>query len=186
MGYRAAIVTIASAAALTAACTADKQSIAALERALGSNPSATRALEDWCAARGLADRPVIIARRLKGEASAEPKDLRTRLDVDADTRLGYRHVQLVCGDRVLSEAHNWYVRDRLAPDMNAALDGSDVPFGKVVGPLGFTRETIDSRHGGEPGCPPGVVLSQVALLRLANGRPLALVTECYTRAAIEP
>ncbi|MFM5886291.1 MAG: hypothetical protein ACKOQ3_13365, partial [Novosphingobium sp.] len=67
---------------------------------------------------------------------------------------------------------------------NAALDTSDVPFGKIVGPLRFARETIDSRKGGEPGCPPGVVLSQIALLRLPDRQPLALVTECYTRAAI--
>lgn len=177
-------MTIATAAGLASACTADQQSIAALERALGSNPSATRALEDWCAARGLAENPVIVARRIKGEA-AEPAGLRERLGVDAGAALGYRHVQLVCGDRVLSEAHNWYVRDRLTADMNTALDTGDTPFGKIVGPLGFSRETLDSRKGGEPGCPPGVVLSQIALLRLADGRPLALVTECYTRAAIE-
>lgn len=175
---------IASAAGLASACAADQQSIAALERALGSNPSATRALEGWCAARGLAESPVIVARRLTEGHAAEPNGLRTRLGVNADAELGYRHVQLVCGDRVLSEAHNWYVRDRLTAEMNAALDATDTPFGKVVGPLGFVRETIDSRHGGEPGCPPGVVLSQIALLRLPDGRPLALVTECYTRAAI--
>lgn len=176
---------IASAAGLASACTADRQSITALERALGSNPSATRALEDWCAARGLADKPVIIARRLAGAPLAEPEGLRARLGVAQDTALGYRHVALVCGERVLSQAHNWYVRERLTPAINAALDGGDTPFGKVVGPLGFARETIDSRHGGEPGCPPGVILSQVALLRLPDGRPLALVTECYTRAAID-
>ena len=176
---------IASAAGLASACAADQQSIAALERALGSNPSATRALEAWCAARGLSDDPVIVARRLQGEVAPEPEGLRARLGVSADARLGYRHVQLVCGERVLSEAHNWYVRDRLTADMNAALDTSDTPFGKIVGPLGFSRETLDSRKGGEPGCPPAVVLSQIALLRLADGQPLALVTECYTRAAIE-
>lgn len=185
MEFRRTVVMIASTAVLTGACTADKQSATALERALGANPSATRALEDWCAARGLAERPVIIARRIKGEAAPEPADLRSRLGAGPDEVLGYRHVQLVCGDRVLSEAHNWYVRERLTADMNAVLDSSDTPFGKVVGSLGFARETIDSRHGGEPGCPPGVVLSQIALLRLPDGRPLALVTECYTRAAIE-
>lgn len=185
MGYKAAIVTLASAAGLASACTADHDSIAALERALQSNPSATRALEGWCAARGLADDPQIVAQRLKGEAGPEPADLRTRLGVSAEAPLGYRHVELVCGTRVLSVAHNWYLREHLTAEMNAALDGSDAPFGKVVASLRFTRETIDSRHGGEPGCPPSTVLSQIALLRLPDGRPLALVTECYTRAAIE-
>ena len=178
-------MTVVSAAGLASACTADHDSIAALERALGSNPSATRALEGWCAARGLADDPVVEARRLKGDAGVEPADLRARLGVTADAPLGYRHVELVCGGRVLSVAHNWYRRDLLTAEMNAALDGSDLPFGKVVAPLDFSRETIDTRHGGEPGCPAGTVLSQIALLRLPDGRPLALVTECYTRAAIE-
>ncbi|MFM5884080.1 MAG: hypothetical protein ACKOQ3_01890 [Novosphingobium sp.] len=179
-------MTLAAAAGLAAACSADHHSIAALERALGTNPSATRALESWCAARGLAQDPQIVARRLKGEAGPEREDLRARLGVGGDAPLGYRHVELVCGQRVLSEAHNWYRRDLLSAEMNAALDTSDTPFGKVVGPLDFTRETLDSRHGGEPGCPAGTVLSQIALLRLPDGRPLALVTECYTRAAIEP
>lgn len=176
-------MTSATAAGLASPGTDDRQSIAALERALGSHPSATRALEDWCAARGLAERPVIAARRLAGEA-AEPDGLRASLDVDAGAALGYRHVQLVCGERILSEAHSWYVRERLTAEMNAALDTSDTPFGKIVGPLGFARETLHSRKAGEPGCPPGVVLSQIALLRLADGRPLALVSECYTHAAI--
>lgn len=175
---------VIASAGLAGACSADHESIAALERALGSNASATRALEEWCAARGLADHPEIVARRLKNEAGPEPTGLRARLGVGAGARLGYRHVQLVCGERVLSEAHNWYVRERLTSAMNAALNTSDIPFGKIVGPLRFSRETIDSRKGGEPGCPPGVVLSQIALLRLPDGRPLALVTECYTRAAI--
>ena len=99
--------------------------------------------------------------------------------------LGFRNVALACGDRVLSVARNWYNPVLLTPAMNAALAASDTPFGKVVSSLSFTRETIDQRRGGEPGCPAGTVLSQVALLRLPDGRPLAFLTECYTRAAVE-
>ncbi|MBS0482650.1 MAG: hypothetical protein JSR96_10975 [Proteobacteria bacterium] len=177
-------MTFLASAGLLSACSADRNDIAALERALGSTPSATRALEDWCAARGLADNPVVVARPVPGPAPDEPDGLRARLGVGAETALGYRHVELSCGARVLSVAHNWYRRDLLSQAMNAALDTSDTPFGKVVSPLHFTRETIDSRHGGEPGCPAGTVLSQIALLRLPDGRALAMVTECYTRAAL--
>ncbi|MBS0476469.1 MAG: hypothetical protein JSR28_15165 [Proteobacteria bacterium] len=178
-------MTLIASAGLVTACAAQHEDIAALERTLGSTPSATRALEAWCAARGFAEQPVVIARRIAGDAPREPSDLRARLGIGADAPLGYRHVELACGSRVLSVAHNWYRRDLLDPAMNQALDGSDAPFGKVVGPLRFSRETLDSRHGGEPGCPAGTVLSQIALLRLPGGQPLALVTECYTRAAIE-
>lgn len=175
---------LAASAAVLSGCTTHGQTVTALEAMLASTPSATRALEQWCKVRGLADDPAIVARQLKGERAPEPRGLRERLGVSADASLGYRHVELVCGDRVLSVAHNWYVRERLTAEMNAALDTTDTPFGKVVGPLRFTRETIDSRHGPEPTCPSDTVLSQIALLRAGDGQPLALVTECYTAATL--
>ncbi|PKB19417.1 hypothetical protein B0I00_1650 [Novosphingobium kunmingense] len=175
---------LAASAALLSACTTHDETVTALEAALAATPSATRALEQWCAARGIAEQPKVIARQIKGERAPDPSDLRDRLAVSAATALGYRNVELVCGDRVLSVAHNWYVRERLTEEMNAALESSEVPFGKVVGPLRFTRETIASRHGPEPTCPTDTILSQVALLRAETGEPLALVTECYTAAAL--
>ena len=100
----------------------------------------------------------------------------------ADAQLGYRHVRLACGTNVLSEAHNWYVPGRLTPAMNAALAATTIPFGKVAAPLGFRRERLDSKRGARPECPRGTILSHRALLRLPDGRPLALLVECYTRA----
>ena len=61
-----------------------------------------------------------------------------------DEPIGYRHVQLMCGERVLSEADNWYVPSRLTPEMNHRLDTSDEPFGKVVQVLGFQRRTLSA------------------------------------------
>jgi hypothetical protein len=66
--------------------------------------------------------------------------------------------------------------------MNRTLEASRTPFGKVAAPLGYVREPIDSRRGSAGGCPPGVVLSNRAMLRLPDGRPLALLVECYTAA----
>lgn len=171
-------------AAALAGCAGPHADTAALERTLGEHASATAALEQWCAARGLAPDPRITATVLPGERPPLPSGLRARLAVGPGQPLGYRHVRLACGARVLSVAHNWFVRARLTREMNAALDTSDTPFGKVAAPLGFTRETLDSRHGGEPGCPAGTVLSQIALLRLPGGAPLAFLTECYTAAAL--
>ena len=171
-------------AAALAGCAATGSDVAALERTLGAHASATAALEQWCAARGFSRAPTITATLIAGLAPAPPPDLRARLEVGADEPLGYRHVRLTCGDRTLSVAHNWFVRARLTPSMNALLDTADTPFGKVAAPMGFTRETLDIRHGGEPGCPAGTVLSQVAMLRLPDGKPLAFLTECYTRATI--
>ncbi|WP_423141979.1 hypothetical protein ACOYW6_01025 [Parablastomonas sp. CN1-191] len=166
-------------------CSAPDGSVAALERMLAAHDSATVALEQWCTARGFAADPHITARRVAGDPPAEPARLRQRLGVSAAAPLGYRHVELSCGDRVLSVAHNWYAADRLTPEMNAALGAGDVPFGKIAAPLAFRRETLDERRGGEPGCPAGTVLSQIALLRLPSGAPLAFLTECYTRAALD-
>jgi hypothetical protein len=66
--------------------------------------------------------------------------------------------------------------------MNAALLTSETPFGTVVRPLGFRRVLLESRRGRAPECPPGTVLSHKAVLRLADGRGISLVAECYTSA----
>ena len=140
------------------------------------------ALRQWCATRHIADPPEIRARPVAGKASALPPDLRAMLGVGQEEALGYRHVRLTCGHTVLSEAHNWFVPTRLPPEMNTALASSDTPFGKVIAPLGFTRERLASQRGRAPGCPAGTVLAHRALLRLANGWPISLVVECYTAA----
>lgn len=91
-------------------------------------------------------------------------------------------MRLTCGGAVLSVAHNWYVPARLTPEMNRALETSDTPFGKVVAPLGFTRERLASQRGRMAECPVGTVLSHRAVLKMADGRAISLVVECYTLA----
>lgn len=83
---------------------------------------------------------------------------------------------------MLSVAHNWYVPNRLEPHMNHTLETTDTPFGRVVGPLGFHRERLAEKRGRMAECPAGTVLSHRAVLRLADGRAISLVVECYTRA----
>jgi hypothetical protein len=153
------------------------------ESALAAQDSATAVLGDWCEARHLADPPRIRAEQVARSIEPSAEVLRL-LGVSAASELGYRHVRLACGASVLSEADNWFVAARLTPGMNRTLAATDTPFGKVAAPLGFLRERLDSRRGRAPGCPPGTVLSHRALLRLPGGAPLALVTECYTRAVL--
>lgn len=157
----------------------------ALETTLAAQDSATAALGQWCAARHL-EPATVTAALVKGEDALPPPDLDTTLALPEAGEPGYRHVRLSCGGRVLSEAHNWYVPQRLTPAMNAALAATDTPFGKVAAPLGFRRERLGTVHGAAPGCPRDTVLSHRALLRLPNGAPLALVVECYTPAALNP
>lgn len=170
--------TTLATALLLPACTTPR--LAEFERTLAAQDSATAALGQWCASRRLADPPTIRAQ----QAGAPPRpsaEVRRLLGVSADERLAFRHVRLICGDAVLSEADNWYVPARLTPDMNRTLESSQTPFGRVVAPLGFTRERLSARRGRAADCPSGTVLSHRARL-MVDGQPISLVTECYTRA----
>lgn len=171
-------------AGLTACATQPAVPVEGLERMLASHDSATAALEQWCEQQGLANPAQVIAEPAPGQLAAEPVGLRQMLGVSADEPLALRHVRLTCGGRLLSQAQNWYVPARLTPEMNAVLDSTTTPFGKVAAPLGFRRELIETRRAAGPDCPAGTVLVQRAVLRLPDGRPLAHVLECYVASAL--
>lgn len=159
--------------------------IAAFEAALAQHDSATEALRTWCEARGLASPAQIIARPVAGAAARPPKGLRQLLDIGAREPIGYRHVELTCGDRVLSVAHNWYVPGRLTPAMNAALATTQVPFGRIAAPLAYHRKPLEVLTKPPRGCPANTISAHRALLQLPDGQPLAYVLECYTSHNIE-
>lgn len=167
-----------------------------------SHDSATLTLERWCAAHRLASPPVVVAERI-AEAELPPTaEQRVELGVTAGELVRHRHVRLVCGTKVLSEADNWYVPARLTPEMNARLDGSDAPFGKVVQALKFVRHTLSAtllwrplpEHwemepaggcGGDSGDPmPAKLLQHRAILSLPDGTPFSEVVETYTDAVL--
>lgn len=149
------------------------------ERVLAMQDSATTALSQWCEARAIANPPLIRAESFK--ASPAPSDeVRRLLGVSVNEPLAYRHVHLICGNAVLSVADNWYLPDRLTAEMNQALATTQKPFGQIIAPLGFYRERLTTIRGRAESCPAGTVISHQALLRLSDGAPLAVVTECYT------
>lgn len=104
--------------------------------------SATLSLESWCQAHGLAAPAKVIARRQSGAEQAPSEQQRQELQVDAQEPVRFRRVELVCGDVLLSVADNWYVPSRLTPEMNALLEETQTPFGKVVLPMAPHRETL--------------------------------------------
>ncbi|MBW8784506.1 MAG: hypothetical protein JF593_07675 [Novosphingobium sp.] len=176
---------LGTGASLLSACAAPhSDTLAAFERTLIAHASATAALREWCAARGIAPATKIVARPLHDDDAAAPGDLRGVLRIGADEPVGYRHVALACGDTVLSVAHNWYVPGRLTPEMNAQLAASDTPFGTVAAALRFTRARLTSAEAAGTECPAGTVLTQRALLSLPDGRPLSLLVECYSPAVL--
>lgn len=169
-----------------------------LNAQLLSHPSATLTLEQWCAAHHLSPQAKIVAHRVHGEDKPLPDDARGLLGIGPNEPVRYRRVALSCGDVVLSDADNWYVPSRLTEDMNHQLDTSDVPFGKVVQPLHFRRQTLSADllwsplpEGWDSGTPvppisdkpltiPEHVLQHRAVLYTGSNQPFSLVVESYT------
>jgi hypothetical protein len=103
--------------------------------------SATLTLEQWCRDHRLAQDPTIVADLVKDAPKPVTAELREHLQVRPQEEVKYRRVRLRCGDRVLSEADNWYVPGRLTPEMNRLLETTNTPFGKAVQPLEPYRQT---------------------------------------------
>jgi chorismate-pyruvate lyase len=162
--------------------------IETLSARLLAAPSATAVLEAWCAERGLAVDPRIVAVRVPGIDKAPSPLQRERLAVGPDEAVRYRRVRLACGPHVLSEADNWYVPGRLTPEMNAALDGTQAPFGRVVRPLNPSRRNLSLRmlwrpgEGTVPG--PDAPLFSVEAVLSTGGVPFCEVAETYTGAVL--
>ncbi|MCC3246398.1 hypothetical protein LG047_13885 [Methylocystis sp. WRRC1] len=107
--------------------------------------SATTVLEKWCADHKMAAEPKVIARRIDGPEKPASAETRQRLRVEPNEIVKHRHVQLFCGDHVLSEADNWYVPARLTAEMNHTLETTETSFGRVVQPLRPFRQNIDAK-----------------------------------------
>ncbi|AQU88172.1 hypothetical protein B0W47_12660 [Komagataeibacter nataicola] len=168
-------------------------SVQELEITLLTHPSATLALEDWCAAHHMAARPVVVARKAAlPQPDRVPARVRADLGVGATQPVRHRQVQLVCGPYVLSVADNWYVPGLLTPRMNATLEGTDTSFGHVVAPLRFTRERLEFARLWSPWpgpaagqatamiVAPAEIVRQRAVLRDGQGRAFSEVVETYT------
>ena len=174
---------------------AARDALTRFETALDATDSASEALRRWCADNHLADPAVIRAERVREVDKPADAAVRRALGAAPDEPLRYRRVRLRCGDRVLSEADNWYRPGRLTAAMNETLDATDRPFGVVVGPLGFHRQTLGvdwlfdplrtAAVAGTLVAPPAV-LRHRAVLIAADGAPFSLVAETYTDAVLAP
>lgn len=167
-----------------------------LNAELLSHDSATLTLDRWCAAHQMASPAKVVADPLPVIDKPATAVQRLELAVSPSEPVRYRHVQLRCGEHVLSVAENWYVPSRLTSDMNRLLQTTDISFGRVVQPLHFWRHVLAAQWlwsplpiGWERGGPrewapwPGMqsgVLRHRAVLVLPDGRPLSEVIETYT------
>ncbi|MFG1371810.1 hypothetical protein V5F32_06525 [Xanthobacter oligotrophicus] len=178
--------------------------IETLNRELLAQPSATLTLERWCGARGIGDPALVRAERERAGEDPAPEEVRALLGADAQTPVRHRRVRLTCGAIVLSEADNYYRPDRLTTEMNAILDATDTPFGKVVRPLDFRRRTLETRLLWQPAdearpsgasagpsagplgplVMPRFVLAHRAVLTLPDGTPFSALIERYTSGVL--
>jgi hypothetical protein len=163
--------------------------LAALNDALLWSSSATLALEAWCG--------MLSGRTAPARISAEILDRRTERDIAPERRqrlgigpqaaLRYRHVRLRLGNRVLSDAENWYVPERLTPAMNRLLEQTGTPFGRVVCDRLAGRRLLVARVLWTPAegtAPPRRLLRHQALLLGHDGVPFSEVDEIYGRDAL--
>jgi chorismate-pyruvate lyase len=145
--------------------------------------SATRTLEQWCGDHHMADDPKIVARRVPAERKEPSAEQLQRLEVQDASEVQYRRVELRCGTHVLSEADNWYVPARLTPEMNALLQTTDTPFGRVVQPLRPYRRTIAVTMLWMP-LPRGWEQQRRPRFRSRNRGMLALPKEVFQHRAV--
>ena len=167
-----------------------------------SHDSATLTLDRWCDRHHLAAPAEVKADRVPGVDKVPDEEQRRTLGVAPGDLVRYRRVRLRCGGEVLSEADNFYVPQRLTPDMNRQLDTTDIAFGRAVQPLHFTRHTLSAKllwaplpadwetgaalpagHAGVLDIPDHL-LEHRAVLTLPDGTPFSLVVETYTGAVL--
>ena len=170
-----------------------------LSRRLLETDSATATIEKWCADHCMAAPAKIVARRVLSSEKTPDAETRRRLRADNGEIIRYRHVQLVCGKHILSEADNWYVPSRLPAEANVMLETGDTPFGKAIRSLGPRRKTIASRNlwppppakadvnapTAEPIDPPRFLLEYRALILTPDQTPVSEVSERYTRELLD-
>ena len=148
----------------------------AFEAQLEANPSATAVLQTWCDAHAPSGTR-IVAHQVQPAPLAAPEAARKALKLHPGEAVRYRRVQLMCGARVLSNADNWYLPDKLTAEMNNMLDHSQTPFGKAVAALHFSRHNLETRYL----LPDGPdVLRHSAVLTTEKGELFSFVVETYT------
>jgi chorismate-pyruvate lyase len=154
--------------------------LARLDAELAAQDSATAVLQAWCAEHGQAT--PIRAVRVAGTDKPADAAVRDALGAGPDDPVRYRHVKLACGERVLSEADNWYRPDLLTDEMNRLLDETETPFGVAVRALGYHRRTMAAETLFDPlaQAAPPAVMRRKAVLSLADGTAFSLVVETYT------
>ncbi|WP_375195855.1 hypothetical protein [Sphingobium sp.] len=185
---------IADPGIATARPAANPQSVAeisTLRYEIREAASATQVLDRWCTSHHMAPAGAVIAEKIANKPVPATAQLRRALQLKASDRIQFRHVRLRCNGHILSVARLWYVPSRLPASMEASLQQTGTPFGKVVAPLHLDRKSAGSSSAWLPKedgpmakTPPRILFSQRALMSRADGLPIAYVVEDYQRGLL--
>ncbi|MBO6038322.1 MAG: hypothetical protein IJ934_03600 [Acetobacter sp.] len=113
--------------------------------------SSTATIEKWLRENQMAHcLPLHIEHKATGTEPppCPPPLLCKALKIDPSlsaSSLAYRKIHLLAEGRVFCIADNWYRPDILTPSMITQLETTDIPFGRVVRPLGFFRRILEHR-----------------------------------------
>ena len=132
------------AAARTAATPQSIAKISALRDEIGMTASATQVLDRWCTSHHMSPAGAVIAEKVANKPVPATAQLRRTLQLRASDRVQLRHVRLRCSGHILSVARLWYVPSRLPASMEASLQQTSTPFGKVVAPMHLDRQSAGS------------------------------------------
>ncbi len=159
--------------------------------------TATEALHAWCAAHGLSAGPIAAVKQEPDRPRYADDDVLDELRPERHERIAHRCVRLVHGPVVLSEADNWFIPERLPPEVRSALETTDLPFGGAIARLRPSRRTYfvsfpelrTASEAGTAGCPFGLppsmpVLEHKAVVLDQDRRPLSVVSERYCAALL--
>jgi hypothetical protein len=175
-------------------------SLAEFKRLLLASDTATAVIIDWC--RRV--RPGALFVAVLFDREARPGEYDGPLAIGVDETLHRRCVRLSWAGKVVSEAENWYVPQRLPADVLAVLNRGDASFGAVVARLSPRRTTIaalscdELRHGGPAAqrclaqlaqsdafSPPDAFVLHINAVMTASGQALAELREHYRRELLE-
>lgn len=159
----------------------DTSRLQAFEVQLEANPSATAVLQAWCDVHGPKGTR-IAAVQIQGASAPLPRAGGDVLHPQPGETMRYRRVRLMCGNRILSQAQNWYLPGKLTGEMKRTLDQSQTPFGRAVAALHFSRRNLETRY--LPAGDDGGVLRHSAVLITEKGEPFSFVVETYTKAIL--
>lgn len=160
-------------------------------------PTATEALEAWCEEYDLSTGSITAMKRVDSSPRYIDEEALDDLWLQPNEWLEPRRVLLVRGGLPLCEADNWFVPQRLPPDVRTALKTTNVPFGAAIRDLHPARRTYFVRFASfasedSPATDfslpvlsrSAVILEHRAMVFDGDRRPLAVVTERYLASLV--